>query len=99
MFKNKSSFAVVTIFPEGETDPESNFPFANISTLVNIVDADVTTVGLMTISCMDHHRLKIDSFTLQPDGLVIDEVMDIPNVLSMPIPEDLNLSSRVLKQF
>lgn len=96
--KNKSSFAIVTILPEGETDPEGNFPFANIGTLLNIVDADVTTVGLMTISCMGHHRVKIDSFTQQPDGLVIGEVTDIPNDLSMPIPEDLNLSVRVLKQ-
>lgn len=96
--KNKSSFAIATILPEGETDPEGNFPFANIGTLVNIIDADVTIVGLMTINCMGHHRVKIDSFTQQPDGLVMGEVMDIPNDFLMPIPEDLNLSARVLKE-
>ncbi|MES2014059.1 MAG: LON peptidase substrate-binding domain-containing protein [Pseudomonadota bacterium] len=96
--RNKSSFAIVTILPEGETDPEGNFPFANIGTLVNIVEADVTTVGLMMIRCVGQHRVKVDSFTQKPDGLVIGEVMDIPNDLPMPIPDDLNFSVRVLKQ-
>jgi Lon protease-like protein len=96
--RNKSSFAIVTILPEGETDAEGNFPFANVGTLVNIVDADVTTVGLMMIHCVGQHRVKIDSFTQEADGLVIGEVRDIPNDLPMFIPVDLNLSIRVLKQ-
>ena len=97
--RNKSSFAIVTILPEGETDLEGNFPFAKVGTLVNIVDADVTTVGLIMIRCVGQHRVKIDSFSQQADGLVIGEIRDIPNDLPMPIPEDLNLSIRVLKQF
>ena len=96
--RNKSSFAIVTILPEGETDLEGNFPFAKVGTLVNIVDADVTTVGLIMIRCVGQHRVKIDSFSQQADGLVIGEIRDIPNDLPMPIPEDLNLSIRVLKQ-
>ena len=96
--RNKSSFAIVTILPEGETDPEGNFPFANIGTLVNIVDADVTTVGLMMIRCVGQHRVKVDSFTQQPDGLVMGEVNDISNDVSIPVPEDLNPSVKVLKQ-
>ena len=97
--RNKSSFAIVTILPEGETDIEGNFPFAKVGTLVNIVDADVITVGLIMIRCVGQHRVKIDSFSQQADGLVIGEIRDIPNDLPMPIPEDLNLSIRVLKQF
>ena len=96
--RNKSSFAIVTILPEGETDPEGNFPFANIGTLVNIVDADVTAIGLIMIRCVGHHRVKVDSFTQQPDGLVIGEVSDIPNDVSIAVPEDLNPSVKVLKQ-
>ena len=96
--RNKSSFAIVTILPEGETDPEGNFPFANIGTLVNIVDADVTTVGLMMIRCVGQHRIKVDSFTQQPDGLVMGEVNDISNDVSIPVPEDLNPSVKLLKQ-
>ncbi|MBC7698083.1 MAG: LON peptidase substrate-binding domain-containing protein [Bacteroidia bacterium] len=96
--RNKSSFAIVTILPEGETDLEGNFPFANVGTLVKIVHADVSTIGLMMIRCVGHHRVKIESFTKPANGLVIGEVSDIPNDLPMPIPEDLNLSIRVLKQ-
>ena len=91
--RNKSSFAVVTVLPEGETDPQGNFPFANIGTLVDIVDADVTTVGLMMIRCVGQRRVKVESFTQQKDGLLIGEVNDIPNDIELPIPEDLQMTS------
>ena len=96
--RNKSSFAIVTILPEGETDTEGNFPFADVGTLVSIDEADVTTVGLMMIVCTGQQRVKVESFIQQPDGLIIGEVRDIPNDIFMPIPEDLILAQKVLKQ-
>ena len=87
--RNKSSFAVVAVMPEGETDPEGYFPFANIGTLVDIVEADVTTVGLMNIRCVGRHRVKVDSYLQQPDGLVVGQVTDVVNDLESAIPEDL----------
>lgn len=96
--RNHSSFAVVSVLPEGTTDPEGNFPFSNVGTLVNIVEADVDTVGLMMIRCVGQHRVKIESFTQQEDGLVIGQVIDIPNDVEMKIPEDLYVASEVLRQ-
>lgn len=96
--RNKSSFAIVAILPEGETDPEGYFPFANIGTLVDIEDADVTTVGLMMIRCVGQHRIKVHSFTQQKDGLVIAEVTDIENDIPLPVPEDLERTSSGLRQ-
>ena len=96
--RNKTSFAIVTILPEGETDLEGNFPFANIGTMVNIVDADVTTLGLMMIRCVGQHRVKIHSFTQQADGLVVGQVSDVANDVAVPLPEDLNPSVKILKQ-
>ena len=96
--RNKSSFAIVTILPEGETDTKGNFPFANVGTMVSIDKADVTTVGLMMIVCIGQQRVKVESFTQQPDGLIIGKVRDIPNDMFTPIPEDLILAQRVLKQ-
>jgi len=87
--RNKSSFAVVAVMPEGETDSESNLPFANIGTLVDIVDADVTTVGLMNIRCVGRHRVKVDSYLQQSDGLVVGQLTDVANDLESAIPEDL----------
>lgn len=87
--RNKSSFAVVAVMPEGETDPDGYFPFANIGTLVDIVEADVTTVGLMSIRCLGRHRVKVDSYLQQPDGLVVGQVTDVANDLESAIPEDL----------
>ena len=96
--RNKTSFAIVAAMPDGVTNLESNFPFADVGTLVNIVDADVTTVGLMTIHCIGQHRLKILSFTQQTDGLVIGDVSDIANDIELPIPEDLKIISTSLQR-
>lgn len=91
--RNKSSFAVVTVLPQGETESLGNFPFANVGTLVDIVEADVTTVGLMMIRCVGQRRVKVDSYTQQKDGLLIGEVTHIANDLELPIPEDLQMTS------
>ena len=96
--RNNSSFAIVTVLPEGETDPEGNFPFANVGTVTKITEADVTAVGLMMITCIGQQRVKIESFMQQADGLIVGQVKDIPNDLSMPIPEDLMLTQKVLMQ-
>ena len=84
--RNKSSFAVVSVLPEGETNLEGNFPFANIGTLVDIIDADVSTVGLMMIRCLGSNRVKIDSFTQQANGLVIGEVTDCSGSIKLETP-------------
>ena len=93
---NQSFFAVITVLPKGQADPEGNFPFENIGTLVKILDVDVTTVGLMNIRCVGIHRIKVDSFVQQEDGLLIGEVTDIPNDIELPIPEDLKNTSNWL---
>lgn len=96
--RNQSSFAVVTVLPEGETDPVGNFQFANIGTSVKISDADVSTIGLMMIRCVGYHRVKVNSFTQQADGLVNGEVTDIANDDELPIPEDLKITSSSLQR-
>lgn len=96
--RNQTSFAVVSVLPEGTTDPEGNFPFADVGTLVNIVEADVDTVGLMLIRCVGQHRIKVESFEQQSDSLLIGQVLDIPNDKAIAIPEDLKVSSEILRQ-
>ena len=96
--RSHSPFAVVTVLPEGETDPEGNFPFANIGTSVEIVDADVSTIGLMMIRCVGYHRVKVNSFTQQADGLIIGEVTDIANDVELPVPDDLQFASSSLER-
>jgi len=87
--RNNSPFGIVTTLPEGETDVGGNFPFSAVGTSVVIIDADVETVGLIMIRCLGQQRIKIESFTQRPDGLVIGEVTDIPNDIEMAIPDDL----------
>ena len=95
--RNNTSFAIVTVLPEGQTDIDNHFPFANVGTLLKITEADVTTVGLMMIRCVGHHRVKINSFTQQADGLLIGDVTDMANDAELTIPEDLEIASSNLQ--
>lgn len=96
--RNHSRFAIVAILPEGETDPEGYFPFANIGTVMQIVDVGVTTVGLMMIRCVGQHRVKVNSYSQQTDGLLIGEVDDLPNDFATVVPDDLKFPGQKLKQ-
>jgi Lon protease-like protein len=96
--RNQSSFAIVAVLPKAGNKKGHPFPFEEVGTLVEIVDADVTTVGLMSIRCVGHHRIKVNSYTQQADGLLIGEVVDIANDAVLPVPEDLEMTSQSLKR-
>ena len=96
--RNKSPFVIATVLPQALANPKSLFPFADVGTLVEIVEADVGTVGLMMIRCVGQHRVKIESFTQQSDGLVIGKISDIANDFELSIPEDLQITSSSLQR-
>ena len=96
--RNQSSFAIVAVLPQAGNKKGHQFPFEEVGTLVEIVDADVTTVGLMSIRCIGHHRIRVKSYTQQADGLLIGEVVDIANDAVLPVPEDLEMTSQSLKR-
>jgi len=96
--RNNTSFGIVARLPAVEIEQGYNLPFEKIGTLVNIAHADVTTVGLMTIRCVGQHRITVEAFTQQADGLVIGEVVDIANDVALPVPQDLQLASNSLKR-
>lgn len=101
--RNNTSFAIVTVLPEGQTDIDGHFlfanksPFANVGTLLKITEANVTTVGLMMIRCVGHHRIKVNSFTQQTDGLLIADVTDMANDTELTIPDNLEIASSNLQ--
>lgn len=95
--REKSGFGIVATLPDIKTGVTSNLPFASVGTLVDILDADVSTVGLILISCRASHRIKVKGFTIQPDGLVVGEVSNINNDLQSAIPDDLKIVSENLQ--
>ena len=100
--RNQSSFAIVSVLPQEHlnrlnSDSTQELPFANIGTVVEIVEADVTTVGLIMIRCVAHHRIKVDSFIRQSDGLLIGEVSDIANDAETGVPDTLKIASSSLQ--
>ena len=87
--RDQRGFGIVAAQPDTKSDKSSHLPFASVGTVLEILDADVTTVGLILVSCRGRHRFHINAFTIQADGLVMGNVSDIDNDLQIPIPEDL----------
>ena len=96
--RHQTAFAIVTVLPQAESRSDAPFPFASVGTSVEVLEADVTTVGLMMIRCVGQHRVKVNSFSQQSDGLLIGEVTDIANDAALPIPADLQIVSNSLKR-
>lgn len=95
--RNNTSFGLVTVL-EADELVDAKLPFASIGSLLNIMDADVTTVGLMTVRCVAQHRIHVESYTTQADGLLIGQVSDVANDINVPIPEDLKSASSNLRR-
>jgi len=91
--RNKTPFGIVAIAPEKTNKPDGNLPFASVGTIINIIEADVTTIGLIMINCIGQQRIKIHSFEQQSDGLIIGNLSEISNDLEIPIPDDLKIVS------
>lgn len=95
--RDKTGFGIVAVLPEAMTDQLSNLPFANVGTVVEVSDADVTTVGIILVSCNGRNRFKINGISIQSNGLVIGDISDIDNDLPVPIPDDLKVVSENLQ--
>ena len=96
--RENTSFGIVAVLPERKVDMTNHLPFASVGTLVDILDADVSKEDLIMISCQGSNRIKVNGFTIQEDGLVIGEVLNIDNDLQIPIPDDLKKVSENLKR-
>ena len=96
--RNNSLFGVVTVVPEVEGDEDGTVPFARVGTSMKIVDADVETLGLIMIRCVGQYRFSVDTVAQQKDGLIIGEVEDVANDLSLTIPENLKTTSKSLQK-
>lgn len=102
--RNKTEFGVVAVYPEAstrlddDTGQQQSLPFAKIGTSFAILDADVTTPGLMNIRCLGQKKFKVISASQQKDGLWIGEIEDIGHEASMVIPADLQTTTLHLQR-
>ncbi|HYN54648.1 MAG TPA: LON peptidase substrate-binding domain-containing protein [Methylotenera sp.] len=96
--RNKTPFGVVAVYSDSHAendvmaDEKERMPFAKVGTSFNILDAEVTTPGLITIRCLGQHKFHVKSAAQQKNGLWIGEVEDIANEPSMQIPDDLQIT-------
>jgi uncharacterized protein len=95
--KTDGGFGVVTIHegPEAGSQPSSIHP---VGTLARIVDFDPLDDGLLGITCLGIQRLRVVGHRVQPDQLLVGQVLwllDDPPLPPLPSHEPL---VRVLRE-
>lgn len=94
--KTDSGFGVVTIHAGNEAGGElvSIHP---IGTLARIVDFDQTEDGLLGLTCLGVQRLRVVGHRIQPDNLLLGQVLWLPDdPVQPPLPSHEPLA-RVLR--
>ena len=84
--RTDSGFGVVTIHEGNEAggQPTSIHP---VGTLARIVDFDQTDDGLLGITCLGVQRLRVVGHRVQPDHLLIGQVLWLPDdPVESPLP-------------
>ncbi len=94
--RTDSGFGVVTIHEGSETggQPISIHP---VGTLARIVDFDQTDDGLLGITGLGVHRLRVVGHRVQPDHLLIGEVRWLPDDPVLPPLPSHEPLARVLR--
>lgn len=95
--KNDSGFGVVTIHEGSEAgnQPTSIHP---VGTLARIVDFDPLDNGLLGVTCLGVQRLRVIGHRIQPDHLLIGQVIWLPDDPALsPLPSHEPLV-RVLRE-
>lgn len=81
--KNDSGFGVVMIYEGNEAggQPVSIHP---VGTLARIVDFDPLDDGLLGVTCLGVQRLRVVGHRIQPDNLLIGQVLWLPDDPVLP---------------
>ena len=94
--KTDSGFGVVTIH-EGHEEGGQPVSIHPVGTLARIVDFDQTEDGLLGLTCLGVQRLRVVGHRVQPDHLLIGQVLWLPDdPLEPPLPSHEPLA-RVLR--
>lgn len=94
--RTDSGFGVVTIHEGREAggQPTSIHP---VGTLARIVDFDQTDDGLLGITCLGVQRLRVIGHRVQPDQLLLGQVMWLPDDPAMSLLPSHEPLARVLR--
>lgn len=93
---NETPFGLVALYPDQYVNTtinknfKANYPFAEVGTVFNIIDADVSCLGIINIRCKAIKRFAINSVKQDKSGLWRAQVDDLPQDMSMTIPDDLD---------
>lgn len=91
--RSDAPFGVVLICEGQETGPASTY---DVGTLARITDWYQGSDGLLGVTAVGEHRFRITSVEKQPDGLIVAEVVVLPDEESLPLPEEFAGMANIL---
>ena len=96
--KERTPFGVVMITAGDEVATRGGTPtFAGFGTLATITNWDMPELGILHIATAGVSRFSVRAHRVQPDKLVVAEVVDVPNEPRVPLPEDAQPLARLLE--
>jgi len=96
--KDGLPFGVVLITAGDEVATRAGTPaFANFGTLATITGWDMPELGILHVGTEGLTRFQVREHRVQPDRLVVADVVDIPGEPKVPLPADMQPLARLLE--
>ena len=96
--KDGLPFGVVLITAGDEVATRGGTPaFANLGTLATITGWDMPELGILHVGTEGLTRFQVREHRVQPDRLVVADVVDIPGEPKVPLPADMQPLARLLE--
>ena len=97
--KEELPFGVVMITSGEEVATQADAPaFANFGTLARITAWDMPQLGILHVATEGLTRFQVREHRVQPDRLVVADVVDIPTEPRLPLPADAEPLAKILRQ-
>lgn len=91
-------FGVVMITSGEEVATRGGTPtFANLGTLATITGWDMPELGILHVATEGLTRFQVREHRVQPDGLVVADIADIPTEPRVPLPADAEPLAKLLE--
>ncbi|CAG0977795.1 hypothetical protein BURK1_01575 [Burkholderiales bacterium] len=91
-------FGVVMITSGDEVATRGGTPsFASFGTLATITGWDMPELGILHVATEGLTRFQVRGHRVQPDRLVVGDVVDIPTEPRVPLPDDAQPLARLLE--
>ena len=96
--KERTPFGVVMITAGDEVATRGIPAFANFGTLATITNWDMPELGILHVLTEGLSRFSVREHRVQPDKLLVADVVDVPAEPRVPLPDDAQPLARLLEK-